>query len=67
MRLGTRLLGAALLVLAPALALWARWLFRFSRRAEDRDYLRLLRGIASESRRMCATGESAFNDERNDR
>lgn len=64
MRMGTRLLGALLLVLAPALALWARWLFRSSRRSGDRDYLNLLRGIASESCRMCATGESALSTER---
>ena len=55
-KLKTRLLGLALLPLTPALAAWALWVFRRSRKPEDHRYLHNLRLLAGECWHVTKTG-----------
>lgn len=55
-KLPTRALGLMLLPLTPALAAWALWVFRRSRKPEDRSYLHNLRLLAGEGWHVVKTG-----------
>lgn len=57
MKIGVRLLGLVLLLLLPAVAAWALYVFRKSEIPEDHSYLHNLRELAAECWDLVKTGE----------